>query len=210
VALIDAFDAEKLDAMAARFCSHVREEPLGTKGRWIWTGKVIQVRYCLAEDLSAALLDHATSGFTLLSAGSTETSPFVLFELWRVVWQIGDSSLLVRAARHTDETEGALWESRVYADFVLRGLLPGGPPPVKDLGAALVLPPAEAVEVVASRARRSVESARTAADTGRAVAALGPFGWARGVAWARRSLDSVHIVPHGLDYLFYGLPGSLP
>lgn len=204
MALIDTFDAEKLAATAARFCSHVREEPLGSRGRWIWTGKVLQVRYCLAEDLSAALMDHTSSGITLLSAGSTETSPFVVFELWRVVWQMGEPSLLVQVARLTDETDGALWESRVYADFVLRGLVPDGPPPVKDLGAALVLPPEDAVAQIAEKARKTVDAALRAGDPGRAVGALGPFAWRRGVVWARRALDGAELVPPGLERLFYG------
>jgi hypothetical protein len=219
MALVDALDDEQLTTMLSRFRDNACKQRLGTKGRWTWTGKVLQARYCLAEDLISSLLDHATSGFSLLSEISAQTKPFVLFELWRVVWQMGESSLLEQqmgesslleqVAQETDNTDGALWESRLYANFVLRGSLPAGLPPVKDMGAALVLPRDEAVGLVAETAWRSVASALSAPDSGRAVAALGPFGWGRGVAWARRRLDGVDIVPAGLEHLFYGPPTAL-
>jgi hypothetical protein len=142
--LVDGLDEQKLIALEVRFRDRLGNQTPGTKGHWIWTGNVLQVRYCRMQDLTSSLVDHALAGFGWLDACSPLRRPVVLFELWRVVWQTGSQSLINQAAEATDATEGAWWESRLYADFVLRRTLPVGPPPVKDMGAALLVPPEEA------------------------------------------------------------------
>ncbi|MEQ1506568.1 MAG: hypothetical protein ABMB14_30345 [Myxococcota bacterium] len=202
MAIVDGLDDAGLTDLQVRFSERAAHAS-GADGRWIWTGNCLQARYCLGEDLRSSLLDHAAAGFEWLTTCGPHRRPFVLQELWRIVWQIDDGALRVRAAEETDRTD-ALWESKVYADFVLRGSRPSGPPPVKDLGAALVLPPEEAVAHVAEKGHQAVEAALRASDPGRAVSALGPFAWRRGVVWARRASDGVELVPPGLERLFYG------